>query len=173
MIKQFKNNEGRVFKESYSPYKLADRLWNLLNYYKQLYSDVDLSDTSFEFGVRYATKEAINIYHHREKMIKDKINDIREKNGLPYIPRSSLKWYYKSEIIKGIIHIVMLSKIINFIIMGIISFIMFVGPAILTVIAGLQHPIFIILTVFIAAFLITCFVCSIIMLYNDIFGDKK
>ena len=102
MIKQFKNNEGRVFKESYSPYKLADRLWNLLNYYKQLYSDVDLSDTSFEFGVRYATKEAITIYHHREKMIKDKINDIREKNGLPYIPRSSLKWYYKSEIIKGI-----------------------------------------------------------------------
>lgn len=67
----------------------------------------------------------------------------------------------------------MLSKIINFIIMGIISFIMFVGPAILTVIAGLQHPIFIILTVFIAAFLITCFVCSIIILYDDIFGDKN
>ena len=102
MLKQFKNNEGRVFKETYSPYNLADRLWHSLNHYKNLYYAIDLSDTSFEFGVRYATKESIKIYHHREKMIKDKINDIREKNGLPYIPRSSLKWYYKSEIIKGI-----------------------------------------------------------------------
>ena len=102
MFKQFKNNEGSVYKETYSPYNLADRLWDSLNHYKQLYGDIDLSDTSLEFGVRYATKEAISIYHHREKMIKDEINDIRKKNGLPYIPRSSLKWYNKSEIIKGI-----------------------------------------------------------------------
>ena len=67
----------------------------------------------------------------------------------------------------------MWGKIINFIIMAVISFIMFVGPAVLTVIAGLQHPVFIIIAVFIASFLITCFVCSIVMLYEDIFGGKK
>nr|DAR66482.1 MAG TPA: hypothetical protein [Caudoviricetes sp.] len=66
----------------------------------------------------------------------------------------------------------MWGKIINFIIILVISFIMFVSPAILTVIAGLQYPVFIILSVFIAAFLITCFVCSIITLYEDIFGGK-
>lgn len=65
-----------------------------------------------------------------------------------------------------------LGKILNFIIMIIISFIMFVSPAILTIIAGLQYPVFIILSVFITAFLITCFVFSIITLYADIFGGK-
>ena len=67
----------------------------------------------------------------------------------------------------------MLGKIINFIIIAIISFIVFVCPAILTVIAGLQHPVFIIIAVFIATLLITCFVYSIIILYDDIFGDKN
>ena len=65
-----------------------------------------------------------------------------------------------------------LGKILNFIVMIIISFIMFVSPAILTIIAGLQYPVFIILSVFITAFLITCFVFSIITLYADIFGGK-
>ena len=65
-----------------------------------------------------------------------------------------------------------LGKILNFIIMIIISFIMFVIPAILTIIAGLQYPVFIILSVFITTFLITCFIYSIITLYEDIFGDK-
>lgn len=102
MSKQITNNKGRVFKETYSPYKLADRLWDSLNHYRQLYGDIDLFDTSLEFDVTYATKEMIQIYHYREKIIKDQINDIREKNGLSRIPRSSIKWYYKSEIIKGI-----------------------------------------------------------------------
>lgn len=102
MFKQFKNKEGRVFKETYSPDKFAARLWDSLNYYRQLYGDIDLFDMSLEFGLRYTTKEEIRMYQYRERLIKDQINDIREKSGLSRIPRSSIKWYYKSEVIKGI-----------------------------------------------------------------------
>nr|DAR66481.1 MAG TPA: hypothetical protein [Caudoviricetes sp.] len=102
MFKQFKNKEGRVFKETYSPDKFAERLWDSLNYYRQLCVDIDLFDTSLEFDLRYTTKEEIRMCKYREKLIKDQINDIREKSGLSRIPRSSIKWYYKSEVIEGI-----------------------------------------------------------------------
>ena len=102
MFKQFKNKEGRVFKETYSPNRFAERLWDSLNHYRQQYGDIDLFDTSLEFGLRYTTKEEIRMCKYREKLIKYQINDIREKSGLSRIPRISIKWYYKSEVIDGI-----------------------------------------------------------------------
>lgn len=102
MFKQFKNKEGRVFKETYSPDKFAERLWDSLNNYRQIYSDIDLFDTSLEFDLRYTTKEEIRMCKYREKLIKDQINYIREKSGLSRIPRTSIKWYYKLEVVKGI-----------------------------------------------------------------------
>lgn len=102
MFKQFTNNEGRVFKETYSPDKLAARLWDSLNHYRNLNKDIDLFDTSLDFGLRYTTKEEIRIYRYRKRLIKDQINSIRKKNNLFCIRRNANKWNYKSEVIKDI-----------------------------------------------------------------------
>ena len=102
MLKQFKNKEGRVFKETYSPNRFAERLWDSLNHYRQQYGDIDLFDTSLEFGLMYTTKEKIKMCQYRERLIKDQVNDIREKSCLSRISRNSIKWYYKSEVVKGI-----------------------------------------------------------------------
>ena len=66
-----------------------------------------------------------------------------------------------------------LGKILNFIILITISFAMLFIPAILTIIASLQFPLFTILGIVIGSLLIFCFIYSIFVVYKDIFGDKK
>ena len=102
MLKQFTNNDCRVFKETYSPNKLIERLWDSLEYYRQLQRSANTIDTSLDFGLKYVIKEENKLWYYRKKLIKNQINKFREENGLPRIPRSSIKWHYKSEVIKDI-----------------------------------------------------------------------
>lgn len=66
-----------------------------------------------------------------------------------------------------------LGKILNFIILIVISFLMLFIPAILTVITSLYYPLFTILGIVVGSLLILCFIYSIFVVYNDIFGDKN
>lgn len=94
------NSEGRVFKVPYSPRDYVRRLWKSIGVHMMKRGAIDIKGDPIWDKSTLVDQVTNQKYH--ERMIRVKINEIRELHGLERIALDSIKWFSEGYVLEGL-----------------------------------------------------------------------
>lgn len=101
MVKQVRNSEGRVFKQTYGSRTHAHLLWKSIEVHMFKRGAI-FADDSFADYDRFTRKDHIEAHKYYEKRAREEINEIRKRKRLLTIPLRSTDWYHEDIVLDGL-----------------------------------------------------------------------